>query len=403
MNKFRRLLSALKKSTSKYIKKINTAKKGLVIVQSDLTEHEKSFLNNIFQKIMFFVGIPAILTFIFLAVFAQNFYQSESKFIIQAKSQEQNFAGGLLGGLSNVTTNYDLYVIKQFILSRDLLKTLIQDHDFESLHARRGLDFIFGLSQGSDFDTIFKYYQSKTQISYDPTSSILTLKVQAPTAQGAQELSQAILRYSEQTVNLLSKRAYEDRVMFASQELKKSEEKLKMAKSALVQFQNNIKEVNPLEKVQSIVHIRNELESELAHTKASFEEMQLVKKIDSLECQQLERKIIALNSQIDKENAKLVSVQTAGLNTMISEQEALLIAKEFSENLYQLSLSELEKARMDAIKQTRYLVTVASPSLPDFPFTPKIFHGVLTVSLVSFLILTILSLLVATIREHALH
>ena len=60
-----------------------------------------------------------------------------------------------------------------------------------------------------------------------------------------------------------------------------------------------------------------------------------------------------------------------------------------------------EMAKMEAVRQSRYLVTIAPPSVPDQATHPQRLLGALTGFLMALSIFGIVSLLVAAIREHA--
>ena len=78
-----------------------------------------------------------------------------------------------------------------------------------------------------------------------------------------------------------------------------------------------------------------------------------------------------------------------------------MVEKTFAERAYQSALTSLELARVEADRQHLYLVQIAPPSQPDEATHPRSGHGILSAFAVSFAFLSIASLLLASVREHA--
>lgn len=64
-------------------------------------------------------------------------------------------------------------------------------------------------------------------------------------------------------------------------------------------------------------------------------------------------------------------------------------------------MASLEVARVDASRQHRYLVRISGPSQPERSAFPRFWYTVLSVLVLSFALLGVGTLLVASIREHA--
>ena len=59
------------------------------------------------------------------------------------------------------------------------------------------------------------------------------------------------------------------------------------------------------------------------------------------------------------------------LSGQVAAYEELLVEREFAEKAYVSALSTLEKARVDAAQQQRYLATFVPPSLPQEALYPR--------------------------------
>jgi capsular polysaccharide transport system permease protein len=72
----------------------------------------------------------------------------------------------------------------------------------------------------------------------------------------------------------------------------------------------------------------------------------------------------------------------------------------FASDQYKSSLVALEKARIESYKKLKHLVVVQSPTLPDEALEPRKLYNIATLFVVLSLAYGIISMIVATIREH---
>ncbi len=113
-------------------------------------------------------------------------------------------------------------------------------------------------------------------------------------------------------------------------------------------------------------------------------------------------RVKALAAQVAGEKRRLVNPSGGtSIADSLAEFDAAMVEKEFAQKGYEVAMATLEVARTDATRQHRYLAIVTAPSKPDESTYPERGLGVLTVFIMSFLLLGIVSLLVAAVREHA--
>jgi capsular polysaccharide transport system permease protein len=89
------------------------------------------------------------------------------------------------------------------------------------------------------------------------------------------------------------------------------------------------------------------------------------------------------------------------LSASLSDFDASMLEKEFAEKAYASASAALQVARADADRQHRYLAIIAAPSTPDASTYPHRVRSVLAAFVLTFLLLGIVSLIGATVREHA--
>ena len=114
-----------------------------------------------------------------------------------------------------------------------------------------------------------------------------------------------------------------------------------------------------------------------------------------------QRRVSALQRQLDDQNERLAGESGASLRAAITRFEPLMVEKEFAERAYASALASLELARVDAARQHRYLVTLTGPSDPSDATHPNVLWSILTFLVFSLAAMGIGTLLIASVREHA--
>jgi capsular polysaccharide transport system permease protein len=347
------------------------------------------------------VGIPTLLAVLYYGLVASDYYQSEAKFSVQSVDRSASSSlESLIGALPGVGSDKDAMMVRDYILSRDVLTRLDKEHAFLKHYQEAG-DWFSKLSDDATFEEAFDYYLTRVNVDFDVQSGVSTLQVRARNAEQAAEFAGAILKYSEQLVNELSRRAEMDRLELAREEVQLGEERLTAARNAILSQQLEGKEMNPAESAAAVMEIRGQLETEQAKAQAELTEINAYMRADSPKAVALRNRIESLNKQIARENSRLINPEQDSLSSSIAGFEPLVVEKEFAEKAYESALTSLEIARTEAARQHRYLATIVSPSKPDEATHPKRIMSILTVLFASMLAFGIGSLLLAAIREHA--
>jgi capsular polysaccharide transport system permease protein len=349
------------------------------------------------------VGLPTLLSILYYGFWASNQYQSVGTFTVE--SADGQVATGfelLIGSLPTSRAARDILVVRDYILSRDMLAHLRTEHGWDAHFQDPHLDWWSRLDADASSEDIYKDYLDRVQVLHDTQSNTLALHVRAYSAEKAQALAQAILAASEAMVNRLSDRVRHDRIRFAEVEVEKAERRFAEAREAVLALQGEGAELNPVESASALMGIRAELEGELAKARAEFEAARAVMQPSAPKVLELQQKVRSLAHQVEAQRRRLVdSKHKDGLNQQISRFEPLIIEKEFAQQALQSAITALELSRVEAARQHRYLVTIATPSLPSQATHPRRFWGVLTVFVISLLVTSIGGVLVAAVREHA--
>ncbi len=349
------------------------------------------------------VLLPTLLAAVYYGLIASKQYESYSVFTVHSAEQRPMVGlEGLLGTTVGSPATRDTLAIRDFVLSRDMLSRLDEEHGFIAHYQDSGVDYVSRMSSDASFEDAHAYYLTKVHVEFDSTSGSLSLRVRAFSAEKAQEFAMAITEYSEGKVNTLSKRERRDQTRYARQEVERCEERLIKARQKLLEEQQKHAELNPLETAGAAMSVRTQLEVELAKARAELSSARAFMTPSAPKVQELEARVRALSGQVEAEKNRLVDPENEdGIAESLAQFETVMIEKEFAQKSYQSAMAALELARAEAARQHRYLAVIATPFAPDESTYPQRALSVVTVFVLSFLLLGIGSLLVAAVREHA--
>ncbi len=381
----------------------------------------------IFKSGMFwlFFILPMALGITYYLKFANNQYQAVAHFTIEKSGKEQVDPLGALTGLpGNVSSTRDALIIKDFIESREVIERTRDDFDLIKLYGtnaknwRMLLDknknksekieftknWLSHIDEDSSIEDIIEYWQNKVSVEFDLSSGIITLGVMAFKPEEAVTIINAILKESEELVNNLSEKSRQDSLTFARKELKNAEDKLKAARTEVREFREKEQSLSPEKNAESKLTLVEELEADRARAEADLQSLRLELPENSPKIQVAKYKVSALKQQVIKEKQRSArgngSKDEATMSSIISRYEELITEQGFAERSYEAALLNIENARIDATRKQRYLTIIVHPKIPEDPVKPNQPNDYLVLFFACLLLWGILSLVVASIRDH---
>ena len=354
---------------------------------------------------LFFV-LPMALGITYYYKYASKQYQATAHFTIEKSGKEQVDPLGALTGLpGSVSSTRDALIIKDFIESREVIERTRDDFDLEKLYAREDKDWLSRLEKDSSVEKIIEYWRSKVNIEFDSTSGIVTLGVMAFEPEEAVTVINAVLKESEELVNTLSEKSRQDSLAFARKELKNAENKLKVARTDVREFREKEQSLSPEKNAESKLTLVEELEADRARAEAYLQSLRLELPENAPKIQVAKYKVSALKRQVSKERQRSArsngSKDAKTMSAIISKYEELITEQGFAERSYEASLLNIETARIDATRKQRYLTMIVYPKLPEEPIKPNQPYDYIVLFIVCLLLWGILSLILASIRDHA--
>jgi capsular polysaccharide transport system permease protein len=348
------------------------------------------------------VIIPTILAIIYYGLIASDVYISESRFVVRSpQRQTQTGLNAFLAGTGFSRSQDDTYSVHDFVLSRDALKELDEKVSIRKLFSNKGADFINrfpGLDWDDSFESFYRYYKKRVGVDYDTVSSITTLNVRAFAAEDAKRINDLLLNMGERLVNNLNDRSRQDLIKFATQEVTVAETKAKTAALALSSFRTSQSVFDPDR--QSAIQLQGvaKLQEELLTTEAQLNQIKRVSP-DNPQVASLASRVTSLRSTIAAETSK-VAGGGSSLTSKSANFERLVLEKGFADKQLASALTSLETARSEAERKQLYLERLVQPNLPDKALEPRRIRSVFMVFVVGLMAWGVVSLLVASVKEH---
>lgn len=354
------------------------------------------------RSFIIMVILPLLISSFYYVFLAANVYVVETKFAVKGNEMQQvDLFSGLAGMPAQGGISSDSYIVQEFIGSSDIVTNIQKYIDLDEIFNNPNADFISRLGREASLLDKVSYWRKKVTVSYDPTSTIITLKVRSFDPEDAQKLALAILKESEILINTHSETAREDDLKFARSEVARAENRVKVARLEMNNFRTRFQDLDPKQTASAKMLLIGELEVELAKSQAELTNMSNYMDKDAPAVLNLNRKIDALKSQINTEKN---SISVGGVNSSLAEKfadyEPLLIERTFAEKAYTSTLASLEAARVEAAKKHRYISTFVAPTAPDEALEPNKLKSIITVFLVCFIAWSISLLGLGIIKEH---
>lgn len=356
---------------------------------------------------LIFIALPTLLTALYYALIATNQYAVEVRFAVRGGTGQSST--DVLGMVTGVPTAgsvvVDAYIVMDFIHSREILEKMVNKIDVRAVYSPEKGDVLASFDPGETIEELVDYWKSMVSVNFDTTSQVISVEVRAFTAEDAKNLAAVIVELSEDLTNELSARARQDAVKFAEQEVKRTEDRLRENRAALRKYREIQQELDPTKTAEAQLTLLGKLEEELSTAKTKRAGLRRFMEESAPSIKVLDSQIKAMEAQVIEERAKIGQTAEqkgpASLTGRIADYEELAVEREFAEKVYVSALSTLERARLDATQQQRYLATFVPPSLPQEALYPKSILNCFLIFAVCAILWALGLLIVYGIRDHA--
>ncbi|MEM8664542.1 MAG: hypothetical protein AAGF49_10530 [Pseudomonadota bacterium] len=362
-----------------------------------------------FLRMLFLVVVvlPTIVTMLFYGFVATDQYATSSAFAVRGASGASSAIdiGGLLnmGGAATDSETADSYILQEYIHSREMVEHLIAEANFLEVYSRQSADPYYRLDPTLPIEELVSYWQMMSHVDFDTDTGIISLIIRAFRPADAEQVTRKAIEKSEELVNLLSLRAREDSVAAARREVTLAEERFSASRQEIAGWRGNEREIDPTAVAVTQQTLVGTLEGELATRQAELKALLSTMSENAPRVVYVRNQIDALERQIATEKLSVAvrdeGVEQPVLTERLSRYEELLAEREFAEKAYISTLASLEQARVEALKQQRYLAVFVRGSAPEESTYPEAFRWTLVVFGSAFLAWGVFALVAAAIRD----
>ncbi len=384
-----------------FIEKMKSAWPGEHIARVRRSPHfNMATLNRHLGKIV--IGLPMALLIIYLVIFSRPRYLSESTVAIKSSNDISGTSlnVGLLLGAGNPGTAQDAMYLKEYINSPDMLAALDKQLDFRSVFGRSGVDFLYHLPKDASSEQFLNYYRDRIAVTYDDKSGLLTIGTQGFTPQFAELFNKAVLKESERFINEISHKIARDQQAFAENEMLEARARLNASKAQLLAYQNHNNILDPEAQAIAATTLVNTLVGQKIQMEAELRNLLTYLRDDAPQVISAQNAITSLGKQIDQEKSKITAPDGRQLNTMAVDFEEIKSKVQFDTELYKLTLTSIEKTRVEAARKLKVLSVISSPQLPQETTFPNVPYTIASWLLVCCLLFGTIKLLLAVIDDH---
>ncbi len=353
---------------------------------------------------MLCVLLPTSAAAIYFGLVASDVYISESRFLVRSPQRpSQGGLGALLQGTVFSRSQDDTYSVHDFVRSRDALRELDERLGLRAMYSAEPIDF-FNRFPGLEawdrsFEALFRHYLRHVSVEYDAASSISVLKVRAYRPEDARQVNEMLLNMGERLVNNTNIQSRQDLINVAQQEVKVAEDRAKEAAIALAAFRSNRGVFDPDRQGAIQLQAAARLREELLTAESQLDQVRRVSPRNP-QLGGLEARVQSIKIAIEKENALLLA-SAGGLSSKSPVFDKLVLERAFADRQVATALAALDSARSEATRKQLYLERLVMPNLPDSALEPRRIRGVATTLIFGLMLWGIVSLAIASVREHS--
>jgi capsular polysaccharide transport system permease protein len=375
-----------------------------VIAHPKMTKFKRPF--SIFVLLPFFV-----FTF-YQVILASPQYESHAKVIVKEPDGMATLdpAMAIMSGFGVGTSNLDTELIKAFIKSNDMLLYLEETLQIGKHYASGQYDFFSRLDDDASSEDILSYYLDKVLIEIDENSQVISVFVQAYEPDFALLMSSTIVDRAEWYINEVGHNLAKRQLEFVKNEHQLVEKRLQKDKTALLAFQRRHNLLDPQAEGIALQQITYQLEGQVAIKQTELINLRNSMSENAPKVIQAKSQLNSLVLQLEKERSRLTNEkaideslpeeeQNLSVSQILAKFSDFKINMELALQAFTSSQVSLEKSRIEAYRQLKYLVIVESPTKPQEAKYPEVLYNISLFLAVTLMLFGIGRIVIATVSE----
>lgn len=334
------------------------------------------------------------------SIFASDRYISQANIVLESP-QLSAPAINVRTILSGSGGHGDMLLLRDYLLSVDMLQKIQATKDFRSHYSSNEIDFFSRLrDKDAPIEELHAYYLNKVQVDLDEYANVLRVKVSAFSPQMANSIANFLLIEGEHHMNTMGQRLAEEQVSFLEVQVSALSENFDKARQSLLDYQNKYGLVSPTETVESLSAVVAGLEGQLSNLQSERTALISYQSYRSPNVVKIDSQIQALKSQIEKERSRMAQQSGDALNVKSADYQTLELKMQFARDSYSGALAALENTRIEAARKLKQISVLQTPTFPEYATEPRRVYNIVSFGLIAVFVSLILQMLVLIIKDH---
>lgn len=344
-------------------------------------------------SLVLLVFAPLLAISIYMTKFAADQFVSRIGFAIRSENTPpiSDVLSSFIGNPSS--TANDLDILYEYIRGREMVTLVDQELDLRTLFSAPKNDPVFAASGDENIEELLRYWNRMIYVSVDSNSGLIEAEVTSFDSKNSHDIAQAIIKFSNDKINDLSKVAREDSIRFAREDLEFAIGNLRETRTRMTKFRIDNNLVDPEADIKGQMGVLNSLQAQLAEEMIENDLLRSsTSRANDPRLNNSDNRISIMRNRIDLERQKLSAGNGSAdvpYAEVVSEYEGLIVDREFAEQRYLVARANYDAAVADANRISRYLAVFAPPLPAESPTRPR---RILTIGLSAVLLLSIWSI-----------
>jgi capsular polysaccharide transport system permease protein len=350
------------------------------------------------------VVLPTLLFAFYQIVWATERYESQAKVTVQQpdSTATMDASMAILSGLGvSGSSTSDTELIKTYIYSNDMLKYLEKEVDLTSHYTNSDIDVFSRFEEDGSQEKLLEYYLKHVSVEIDDKSGVVSIYTQSFTPDFSQELTNKIVNRAEWYINSIGHQLAQAQLTFIRGEHALVENKLNKAQTELLTFQQRYNLLDPTAEGAAMQQIAYQLEGQISAKEAELKGLRHVMSASAPRVIATQNELNALRAQLSNERERLAQSgdESLPVSEIMAKFADLKIKVELALQAFTSSQVSLEKSRIEAYRQLKYLVVVEGATLPQDSKYPDVFYNISLFAILASMLFAIGRIVQSTIRE----
>ena len=352
---------------------------------------------------MLFVIIPVLIFSAYQLLWATNRFESQAKVIVQQPDSASTLDSGmaLLTGLGGSAGGSDPELVKAYVYSNDMIDYLNNKIKLREHYSQSFVDYFSRIHESDSRETLDQYYQDHVDVIIDDKSGVITISTQAFDSEYAQLLANTVVERAEWFINSIGHQLANAQLSFMQGEHKRIEQRLADAQKELLTYQQKYNLLDPTAEGTAKQQITYTLEGKIAVKQTEIKTLKAIMSSNSPQVRGLQNELKALNAQLEIERDKLSQsgLDEIPISELLSKFTDYKIKMDLALQAYTSSQISLEKSRIEAYRQLKYLIVVEQATLSEDSKYPDVVYNISLFLLLLSLVFGIGKIVISTVRE----